>query len=109
MQPTQKTARLISGVIGGNSMKQKRIDAWKRIRSIGKGRFIFDTICMFYFIVSIITTLIDLWPDGKFINLGSFLTKVFILSVGGLIIALIAWNNNEKEFKKANTIESKPV
>ena len=90
-------------------MKQKRIDAWKRIRSIGKGRFIFDTICMFYCIVSVITTLIDLWPDGKFINFGSFLTKLIILSVGGLIIALITWNNNEKEFKKANTIESKPV
>jgi hypothetical protein len=94
---------------GGNSMKQKRIDTWKRIRSIGKGRFIFDTICMFYCIVSIITTLIDLWPDGKLIHFGDFLTKVIILSVGGLIIALITWNNNEKKFKKANTIETKPV
>ena len=84
-------------------MKQKRIDAWKRIRSIGKGRFIFDRICMFYFIVSIITTLIDLWPDGKFINFGDFLTKVIVLIITGIIIGLIAWNNNEKELKKANS------
>ena len=90
-------------------MNRKRIDTWKRIRSIGKGRFIFDTICMVYCIVSIITTLIDLWPDGKFLHYGSFLTKVIILVVGGYIIALITWNNNEKELKKANTIESIPV
>ena len=90
-------------------MKQKKIDTWKRIRSNGKGRFIFDTICVVYCIVSIITTLIELWPDGKFMHPGGFLLKVIILFAGGFIIALIAWNNNEKEFKKAGTIESKSV
>ncbi len=94
---------------GENSMKQKRFDTWKRIRSIGKGRFIFDTICIFYCIVSITTTLVDLWPDGKFLNYGNFLTKVIIFFVFGYIVALIAWNNNEKEFKKASTIENIPV
>lgn len=109
--PTRHSALPVKPAVkqGGNSMKQKRIDAWRKIRSIGKGRFIFDTICIFYCIVSIPTTLIDLWPDGKFIDLGGFLIKVIILFVLGLIVALIAWNNNEKEFNKANAIESKPV
>ena len=90
-------------------MKQKRIDTWKGIRSMGKWHFIFSTCCIFYCLASIGTTLRQLWPDGKFINFGDFLTKVFIFLVIGFFIALIAWNNNEKKLRKANTIESKSV
>ena len=83
-------------------MKQKRIDTWKGIRSVGKWRFVFSTCCIFYCLASIFTTLRQLWPDGKFIHFGDFLFKVIIFLVTGLIIGLIAWNNNERKFKRAN-------
>jgi len=84
-------------------MKQKRIDTWKRIRSVGKWRYIFAYCCIFYCLVSIVITLRKLWPDGKFINFGDFLTKVIIIFVLGFFAALITWNINEKKLKKANS------
>ena len=76
-------------------MKQKSIDTWKGVQSIGKWRFVFVFCCIFYSLASIATTLRRLWPDGEFINFGDFLTKVIILFVGGIIIGLFAWHNNE--------------
>jgi heme/copper-type cytochrome/quinol oxidase subunit 3 len=83
-------------------MKQKRKDTWRRIRSVGKWRYIFSACCIFYCLVSIFITLRKLWPDGKFVHFDDFLFKVIILFVIGFFAALIAWNINEKEFKKAN-------
>lgn len=88
-------------------MKQKRIDTCKGIRAVGKWRYIFVYCCTFYCLVSIVTTLKKLWPDGNFIHFGDFLTKVIIFLVTGFIIGLIAWNNNEKKLKKANEDEGR--
>ncbi len=90
-------------------MKQKRIDTWKGIRSIGKWRFVISICCIFYCLASIATTLRQLWPDGKFINFGDFLTKVIILFVIGFFVALITWKTNERKFKKVTNIESNSV
>ncbi len=90
-------------------MKQKNIDTWKGIRSMGKWRFVFVFCCVFYCLVSIVSTLRRLWPDGEFINFGGYLTKVIILFVGGFLIALLAWNNNENKFRKAMETETKNV
>jgi large-conductance mechanosensitive channel len=78
------------------------MDTWRGIRSVGKWRYIFSICCIFYCLVSIVTTLTRLWPNGKFVHFGDFLTKVIIFLVTGFIIGLIAWNNNEKKLKKAN-------
>ena len=83
-------------------MKQKRIDTWKRIRSVGKWRYIFAYCCIFYCLVSIVITLRKLWPDGKFIHFADFLFKVIILFVIGFLAASITWSINEKRFKKVN-------
>jgi hypothetical protein len=93
----------------GNEMKQKSIDTWKGIQSIGKWRFVFVICCMFYSLASIATTLKRLWPDGKFINFDDFLTKVIIMIITGIIIGLIAWNNNENKLRKVNETETKTV
>lgn len=90
-------------------MKQKSIDIWKGIRAIGKWRYIFTFCCVFYCLVSIITTLRRLWPDGKFIHFGDFLFKVIICFVIGFFAALITWNINENKYKKATKIEGKAV
>lgn len=81
-------------------MKIKNPECWKGVRLMGKWRFVFIVCCTFYCPASVIITLLDLWPDGKFFSFGNFLTKAIILLIGGFFIALLSWNSNEKSFGK---------
>ena len=90
-------------------MKQKRINTWIKIRSVGKGRFIFSTCCIFYCLVSIPTTLYDLWPEGKLMHFGDFLTKVIIKLLFGFLLALIVWAQGERNLKKTADISDSAV
>jgi hypothetical protein len=93
----------------GNPMKQKRIDTLKGIRAVGKLRFIFAYCCIFYCLVSIVTTLRKLWPDGEFMHFDDFIFKILICFVIGVCGASITWNINENKLKKINNIKSETV
>jgi len=80
-------------------MKQK--ENWGKSRAIGKYRFITLTGSSWAGIVFIIMTLMELWPNGKFIKFGDFLTKAVIFYIiGGFLFGLLTWLICEYGYKK---------
>ena len=87
-------------------MKQKRKEMWKHMRAIGMIRFtlLLGGSWSGFFIV--LTTLTELWPDGKFLSFGNFLGRVVIYLVGGYLFGLLMWVVTERAYQKAiNTPE----
>jgi hypothetical protein len=60
-------------------------------------------------LVSITTTLRDLWPEGKFIHFGDLLFKVIILFVFGFLLALATWELNERKLNKVADMKDTAV
>ena len=54
-------------------MKQKRKEMWEHMRVIGMIRFTLLLGGFWSGFVIVLTTLIELWPDGKFLSFGNFL------------------------------------
>jgi hypothetical protein len=82
-------------------MKQKRKELWENIRAIGKSRYIFLVGGLWAGLFIILTTLVELWPDGEFINFRSFLIKTVVSYLfGGFLFGLIMWLYGEYAYKK---------
>lgn len=84
-------------------MNQKRKELWEKMRAMGKCRYICLVGGLWAGIFIILTTLIDLWPDGGFINFGAFLIKTVVsYLLGGCLFGLLMWIYGEYTYKKGN-------
>ncbi len=72
------------------------------MRAIGKYRFISLVGGDWAGLVIILIILIELWPDGKFIEFGDFFLKAIILYIiGGFLFGLLMWIYGEYTYRKA--------
>ncbi len=82
-------------------MKQNRKELWKNMRAIGKYRYIFLVGGFWAGLVIILTTLMELWPEGEFINFVPFLLKTIVYYLlGGYLFGLFMWIYGEYTYKK---------
>jgi hypothetical protein len=80
--------------------KDKKV-FWENMRAIGKYRYIFFMGGVWAGLVIILTTLIELWPNGLFISFSSFLIKAVVYYLfGGYIFGLVMWMYGEYTYKK---------
>ena len=83
-------------------MDKRRKHSWGKMRVIGKYRYLFIFSSMLGGILISIKTLVVLYPDGSHLNFLSFLGEAVFTYIFSLLLGIIAWALNEREYKKGN-------
>jgi hypothetical protein len=85
----------------GKSMKQKRKEHWGNLRTMGKYRYIFLVGGFWAGLFIVLTTLIELWPNGEFLDFRIFLIKSIVsFLIGGFLFGFFMWMIGEHSYKK---------
>ena len=82
-------------------MNQKEKKQWENIRSLGKSRYIFFWATFFTCVQILFNTLIQIYPNGKFITFNDFLFWVIVHIIAGYFLGLINWSMGERKYNKS--------